>query len=519
MRSKLPSDKIRAASHRIGVYRSSATSKVSRGRLRRPTGDGSTKTKASPVTKARGFSVKKQIRAWVSAKPDVTKKFLQNGMRGGASADKDDSVETSMGGQLSAHLVQTQTVVTKGSGTMVRKGGTAAASVIRRQQGLSRRSVKKSGQAVRRIRQRTKTVVEESRKLAQRAVARTAKVVQAIASSVGGQLMLVLAAVMVVAVILMSVMSWMMTAKQPKVSNVPAEYQTDLERAGSICQAITAPLIASQIEQESGWNSRAGSSAGAQGIAQFMPGTWASVGLDGDGDGKADVWNPHDAIWTQGHYMCNLVSQMQGYLDAGKVKGDVVDLALAAYNAGSGNVLSAGGIPNFEETKKYVARIKALMVKYSSQDGEDTGGVTGQLTPSLVMASDGWHVNVAATGTDEGAAPSYEKFQCTWWAAIRRAQIGRPVDAHMGNGNQWGVTALRLGMKVGSKPAPGDVISFQGGVHGSSPTYGHVAVVEAVNADGSILISQSGTGWMAVVTETISAAQLASFGGGISFVK
>ena len=48
--------------------------------------------------------------------------------------------------------------------------------------------------------------------------------------------------------------------------------------------------------------------------------------------------------------------------------------------------------------------------------------------------------------------------------------------------------------------------------------YGHVAVVEQVNSDGSILISQSGTGWMAVVTETISAADLKAMGGGISFI-
>lgn len=55
-------------------------------------------------------------------------------------------------------------------------------------------------------------------------------------------------------------------------------------------------------------------------------------------------------------------------------------------------------------------------------------------------------------------------------------------------------------------------------VLGADGYYGHVAVVEQVNSDGSILISQSGTGWMAVVTQTISAAQLKANAGGVSFI-
>ena len=101
---------------------------------------------------------------------------------------------------------------------------------------------------------------------------------------------------------------------------------------------------------------------------------------------------------------------------------------------------------------------------------------------------------------------------------MRRNQIGKPVDAHMGNGAQWNDTAARLGYQVGRSPKPGDVMCFEAGVHGSSGYYGHVAVVEQVNSDGSILISQSGTGWMAVVTETISASELAAMGSGVSFI-
>lgn len=81
-----------------------------------------------------------------------------------------------------------------------------------------------------------------------------------------------------------------------------------------------------------------------------------------------------------------------------------------------------------------------------------------------------------------------------------------------------GDSARRFGYPVSDSPQAGDVICFEPGVHGSDPSYGHVAVVETVNADGSILISQSGRGWMSVVTETITAQSLAAMGNGISFI-
>ena len=308
------------------------------------------------------------------------------------------------------------------------------------------------------------------------------------------------------------------SASESTVSGVPAEYEADVIRAGSICQVVTPSIIAAQIDQESNWNPKAGSSAGAQGIAQFMPSTWASAGKDGDGDGKADIWNPHDAIWSQGNYMCNLASQVETAKKSGRLTGDTLQLTLAAYNAGLGNVMKYGGIPPFTETKNYVTRIIGLaQSKYTASVGGDLGPTVGTLSPKLVM-SDGYHVNIEAMGLHYARFPDYDTYQCTWWAAMRRNQIGKPVDAHMGNGGQWNDTAARLGYPVGRSPKPGDVMCFEGGVHGSSVAYGHVAVVEQVNSDGSILISQSGTGWMAVVTETISAADLKAMGGGVSFI-
>ena len=341
------------------------------------------------------------------------------------------------------------------------------------------------------------------------------------AASISLPVVPVIAAMLAVLGVLMAVMGAFLgssASESTGVANVPAEYEADVVRAGSICPVVTPSIIAAQIEQESNWNPKAGSSAGAQGIAQFMPGTWTTHGLDGDGDGKADILNPHDAIWSQGNYMCEIATQVETARKSGRLTGDTLQLTLAAYNAGLGNVLKYGGIPPFTETTNYVKRIIDLaQSKYTSSGGGDSGATVGTLSPKLVM-SDGYHVNIEAMGLHYTRFPDYDTYQCTWWAAMRRNQIGKPVDAHMGNGGQWNDTAARLGYKVGRSPKPGDVIVFEPGVHGSSAYYGHVAVVEKVDSDGSVLISQSGTGWMAVVTETISAADLKAMGNGISFI-
>lgn len=97
-------------------------------------------------------------------------------------------------------------------------------------------------------------------------------------------------------------------------ANVPPQYLDVVKRAGSICPEITPSLIAAQIEAESNWNVTSTSTAGAKGISQFIPSTWASSGMDGDGDGKADIMNPIDAIWSQGHLMCANVAAVKGML-------------------------------------------------------------------------------------------------------------------------------------------------------------------------------------------------------------
>ncbi|MET7761879.1 peptidoglycan DD-metalloendopeptidase family protein [Streptomyces sp. NPDC005393] len=155
---------------------------------------------------------------------------------------------------------------------------------------------------------------------------------------------------------------------------VPAQYAPWVLKSGKQCKEIGPAVIAAQIEAESGWNPNAKSPVGAEGLSQFMPGTWKTWGRDDDNNGRISPYDPGDAIMAQGRYDCALSRQVRRYVDG----GNIVDLALAAYNAGPGAVQKYGGVPPYDETTAYVARIKSLIAKYEQAAGSDGKVPAGQ---------------------------------------------------------------------------------------------------------------------------------------------
>lgn len=160
-------------------------------------------------------------------------------------------------------------------------------------------------------------------------------------------------------------------------TGVPDRYRALVRAAGNVCSPIGSPLLAAQIDQESGWDPKAKSAAGAQGIAQFMPATWKKWGIDADGDGTANVWNPADAIPSQAVYMCYLYGEVAKLLRSGNATGRPLPLTLAAYNAGLGTVRAARGMPSIIETQEYVASILSSLPQYRG------GGKTGPVVVPL----------------------------------------------------------------------------------------------------------------------------------------
>lgn len=151
---------------------------------------------------------------------------------------------------------------------------------------------------------------------------------------------------------------------------IPEEYQTLV--AGAAEESGFSPtLIGAQIEQESNWDPKAESPAGAQGIAQFMPGTWAAFGEGGD------PFKPDDAIPALGRYMLYLRQFMEDHADD---EEELVGLVLAGYNAGEGRVqehdFDLDSITSsIEETRLYIEIITtAADGDYTSDCESDNGG-------------------------------------------------------------------------------------------------------------------------------------------------
>jgi hypothetical protein len=125
-------------------------------------------------------------------------------------------------------------------------------------------------------------------------------------------------------------------------SFVPAQYREPILRSAARW-GVPPALMAGQLMAESGFDPTAGSPAGAQGIAQFMPTTAVAYGL-------TNPYDPVAAIDAEAHLMSDLLRQFGS-----------PELALAAYNAGPAPVEACDCIPPYPETQAYVTRILALI--------------------------------------------------------------------------------------------------------------------------------------------------------------
>lgn len=134
------------------------------------------------------------------------------------------------------------------------------------------------------------------------------------------------------------------------INNPPEDLDSQIAEAiasASIAYEIDPNLIRAVIRTESSYNPLAVSHAGAMGLMQLMPGTAASLGV-------TDPFDIHQNVHGGTRYLRRQLDRFDGNLE----------LALAAYNAGSGAVRQHGGVPPFRETLNYIPRVQRHKQNY-----------------------------------------------------------------------------------------------------------------------------------------------------------
>jgi cell wall-associated NlpC family hydrolase len=257
------------------------------------------------------------------------------------------------------------------------------------------------------------------------------------------------------------------------IAGAPAQYVGVLMRAGQVCAEFTPSILAGQVDVETGgtWDPGLTSPAGAQGLSQFMPGTWAAHGLDGDGDGVADPWNGVDAIWSQANYDCQLAGIVRGYIADGTAQGSALDLALAAYNAGPGAVATYAGIPPYAETQNYVTEVQERAKKYA------TVASTNASASDVVARAQHYFGVPYVWGS---AAPSGVDCSGLVWLVYHDLGTDLPVRTadQMANWSQASVISA-------ADMQPGDLIAFR---YPGAPTYHHIGIYSGTDAQGTRLM-------------------------------
>jgi hypothetical protein len=282
------------------------------------------------------------------------------------------------------------------------------------------------------------------------------------------------------------------------LKGVPDEFRTWILKASASCSEpeLAPALLAAQLYQESKFQTsreQATSHAGAQGPAQFMPGTWATWGRDDDESGAASPWDIGDAVMAQGRMMCSLLKQAKhsGF------GGDPRALALAGYNAGWGAVERYRGVPPQAfaggETYNYVQIILSTMTRFQGPgllavSGSGSGADALRRAATQIGTPYSWgggSPSGPSTGFCDGtngylggrcSASSTVGFDCSslaqyaYWPSLH---LPRTAAA------QYGATSNRPVSRQDLKP--GDLLFWS---HGGSGSIYHVALYAG---DGNVL--------------------------------
>lgn len=195
-----------------------------------------------------------------------------------------------------------------------------------------------------------------------------------------------------------------------------ADLETIFQKA-SKQYGVPVYLLKAVAKAESNFNANNVSKSGAMGIMQLMPETAEELGVK-------NAFDPEENIMGGAKYLAEKLVEYSGN----------IDLALAAYNAGSGNVNKYGGIPPFEQTQNYVKKVNAYMEEYKQSsstekvaveakedvaDKINNGTNSSQITATKGSATNTSNLTGTISTTNE-ILEAYEKMKdTTYWRVLQ----------------------------------------------------------------------------------------------------
>jgi hypothetical protein len=266
---------------------------------------------------------------------------------------------------------------------------------------------------------------------------------------------------------------------------IPPQYLKYVLQAGSLCQRLGPADVAAQIDLESSWDPHAvarnppSRGGDAMGIAQFQAATWQTWGDDFDHDGQDSPYDPEDAIVALGRLMCDNIAWAQQMVATRppRLQGDPLDLAWAAYFAGRGAILSAGGVPASGATHDYPLQVRDRLPQYAADTGGDgLPGGGGGIPAGYVLPSNGQQAAAVSFALAQLGKPYQfgaegpNAYDCSGLVMAAWAHAGVSIPRVTGD-------QVHAGIAVNGAPAmqPGDLI-FIPGSQGSMTNPHHVGM-------------------------------------------
>lgn len=343
-------------------------------------------------------------------------------------------------------------------------------------------------------------------RVAKKAIAKVAPALTSVLLKVGGYTLLGLLIVIIVWGLFYVLVGTFTSLFGPAAYDPPATPSeigtiTSIQFAEYINQSaqrhgVSPSLVAAVIRQESNFQKLAQNPhSKASGLMQMIPSTAKEMGVK-------DPFDPKQNIEGGTKYLAQLLKRYDGD----------VKLALAAYNAGPGNVdadLKKGGngIPNFPETQAYVPNV----LSYKKQYDKMLKGGKIEFAAGGSGADKYPYKNASTSGVD---AWGFYNRQCTSFVAWRLNDAGISFHNTMKGGRfsdatNWANNAKKLGYKVNNKAAVGSVAQWNAGAFGHS-RYGHVAYVTAVNGS-KITIEEYNYKKFSFSRRTLPASQVSNY--------